>query len=94
MIEKKLWPYYRYITYASERRSEPKSTKVASWRGLYRAPTSFSSMVIVMKVVGIDLIKLFRNFKFEKSAVILTGYMAIAGYFLGNFDIKKNYVPF
>ena len=38
-------------------------------------------MVIVMKVVGIDLIKLFRNFKFEKSTVILTGYMAIAGYF-------------
>ena len=38
-------------------------------------------MVIVMKVVGIDLITLFRNFKFEKSAVILTGYMAIAGYF-------------
>ena len=30
-----------------------------------------------MKVVGIDLIKLFRNFKFEKSNVILTGYMAI-----------------
>ena len=42
---------------------------------------SFSSMVIVMKVVGIDLIKLFRKFKFEKSAVILTGYIAIAGYF-------------
>ena len=40
-------------------------------------------MVIVMKVVGIDLIKLFRNFKFEKSDVILTGYMAIAGYFFG-----------
>jgi len=28
-----------------------------------------------MKVVGIDLIKLFRNFEFEKPAVILTGYM-------------------
>ena len=27
-----------------------------------------------MEVVGIDLIKLFRNFKFEKSAVILTGH--------------------
>ena len=26
---------------------------------------------------------LFRNFKFEKSAVIPTGYMAIAGYFFG-----------
>ena len=51
-------------------------------------------MVIVMKVVGIDLIKLFRNFEFEKSAVILTGYMVIAGYFLGNFDIKKKYVQF
>ena len=45
-------------------------------------PTSFLSMaMVVMKVVGIDLIKLFRNFKFEKSTVILTGYMAIAGYF-------------
>ena len=44
--------------------------------GLIPTPTSFSSMVIVMKVVGVDLIKLFRNFKFEKSAVILTGYMA------------------
>ena len=81
MIEKKLWPYYRYITYASERRSEPKPTKVASWWSWYRAPTSFLSMVIVMKAVGIDLIKLFRIFKFENSAVILTGYMAIAGYF-------------
>jgi len=50
-------------------------------------------MVMVMKVVGIDLIKLFLNLKFEKSAVILTGYMAIAGYILSNFDIKKNYVP-
>ena len=48
-----------------------------------RAPTSFSSMVIVIKVVGIDLKKLFRNFKFGKSAVILTGYMEIAGYFFG-----------
>ena len=38
-------------------------------------------MVIVIKVVGVDLIKLFRNFNFEKSAVILTGYIAIAGYF-------------
>ena len=81
---------YRYITYASERRSEPKSTKVASWWGWYRAPTSFSSMVIVMKVVGIDLIKLFPNFKFEKSAVILTGYMAIAGYFFRWLWHEKN----
>ena len=47
-------------------------------------------MVMVMKVVGIDLMKLFRNFKFEKSAVILTGYMAIAGYFLVDFDMKKS----
>ena len=38
-------------------------------------------MVIVMKVVGIDLAKRFRNFKIEQSAIILTGYMAIAGYF-------------
>ena len=38
-------------------------------------------MAIVMQVVGIDLMKLFRNFKFEKSTVILTGYMEIAGYF-------------
>ena len=40
-------------------------------------------MVIVMKVVGIGLIKLFRNFKFKNSAVILTDYMSIAGYFFG-----------
>ena len=40
-------------------------------------------MVIVMKVVYIDLTKLFRNFKFEKSAVILTGYMEIASYLFG-----------
>ena len=46
-----------------------------------------------MKVVGIDLIKLFRNFKFEKSAVILTGYVAIAGYFFRDFDMEKKYVP-
>ena len=43
--------------------------------------TGISSMVIVIKVVGIDLTKLFRNFKFEKSTVIRTGYMAIACYF-------------
>ena len=40
-------------------------------------------MVIVMKVVGIDLAKLSSDFKLEKSTVILTGYMAIAGYFFG-----------
>ena len=61
----------------------PKSTNSSAMAGLIPTPTSFSSMVIVMKVVGVDLIKLFRNFKFEKSAVILTGYMAIAGYFFG-----------
>ena len=42
-----------------------------------------------MKDVGIDLIKLFRNFKFEKSTVILTGYMAIAGYFFDMFRSKS-----
>ena len=51
-------------------------------------------MVIVMKVVGIDLKKLFGNFKIEKSTVILTSYMAIAGYFLVDFDMKKKYVQF
>ena len=45
-------------------------------------------MVIVMKVVDIDLKKLFRNFKFEKSAVMLTGYTAIAGYVLVDFDTR------
>ena len=29
-----------------------------------------------MKVVGVDLKKIFRNFKIEKSSVILTGYTA------------------
>ena len=38
-------------------------------------------MVMVMKVVGIDLIILSHNFKFEKFAVFLTSYMAITGYF-------------
>jgi hypothetical protein len=32
------------------------------------------AMVIVMKVVGIERIKLFRNFIFHKSIVIFTGY--------------------
>jgi hypothetical protein len=31
-------------------------------------------MVIVVKVVGIDKIKIFSNFIFQKSAVIFTGY--------------------
>ena len=33
----------------------------------------FKHLAIAMKVVGVDLIKLFRNFKFEKPTVILTG---------------------
>ena len=47
-------------------------------------------MVIVMKVVGIGLIKLFCNFKFEKSAVILTGsaiWRSPATFFV-DFDMK------
>ena len=53
-------------------------------------------MVIVMKVVGIDLKKLFRNFKMENQPLFspAVGYMAIAGYFLVDFDMKKKYVQF
>ena len=87
MIEKKLWPYYRYITYESERRSEPKLTKVASWWGWYRAPTSFSSMVIVMKVVGIDLIKLFSKAK-NRPLFSPAIWLSPATFFV-DFDIKK-----
>ena len=49
-------------------------------------------MVIVMKVVGIDLIKLFRNFNVEKSAVILTGYGDRRLHFWLTLTSKK-YVP-
>jgi len=90
------WKLYdQIIQHIGKKRRRKKQSKAKCYRHLYD-PALVCPGVVVMKVVGIDIdpIKLFRNFKFEKSDVILTGYMAIAGYFLGNFDIKKNYVPF
>ena len=55
-------------------KSAPRGPIAASWRGAHRPPYLFSAVVIVMKVVGIDKIKLFRNFIFQKSTVIFTGY--------------------
>jgi hypothetical protein len=55
-------------------KSAPRELIAASWRGAHRPPYLFLSMVIVMKVVGIHKIKLFRNFIFQKSIVIPTGY--------------------
>ena len=44
----------------------PRGPIAAPWRGAHRPPYLFSAAVIVMKVVGIDKIKLFRNFIFSK----------------------------
>ena len=55
-------------------KSAPRGPIAAPWRGAHRPPYLFLAMVIVMKVVGIDKIKLFRNFIFQKSTVIFTGY--------------------
>ena len=59
----------------------------ASWRGAHRPPYLFLAMVIVVKVVGIDKVKLFRNFIFQKSAVIFTGYQHLRRLFF--FDMSK-----
>ena len=55
-------------------KSAPQEPIAASWRGAHRPPYLFLAMVIVMKVVGIDKIKLFHNVIFHKSAVIFTGH--------------------
>jgi hypothetical protein len=52
----------------------PRGPIAAPWRGAHRPPYSFLAMVIVMKVVGINKTKLSRNFIFQKSIVIVTGY--------------------
>ena len=41
-----------------------------------------------MKVVGIDKIKLFRNFVFQKSAVIFTGYQHLRRLFFSDFEMS------
>ena len=46
-----------------------------------------------MKVVGIDLIKLFRNFKFENRPLFSPAIWRSPATFLVDFDIEKNYVP-
>jgi hypothetical protein len=46
--------------------------------------------MVVVEVVGIDKIKLFRNFVFPKSTVIFTGYQYLfTGYFVFEFDMSK-----
>jgi hypothetical protein len=55
-------------------KSAPRGPIAASWRGAHRPPYLFLAMFIVMKVVGIDKIKLSRNFIFHKSIVIFIGY--------------------
>jgi hypothetical protein len=42
-----------------------------------------------MEVVGIDRIKLFHNFIFQKSVVILPAISIFAGYFFSDFDMSK-----
>jgi hypothetical protein len=55
-------------------KSAPRGPIAAPWRGAHRPPYYlFLAMVIVIKVVGIDKTKLFRNFIFQKSTVIFTG---------------------
>ena len=49
----------------------------------------FLAMVIVMKVVGIDKIKFFRNFIFQNQVVIFTGYQHLRRLFFQNFDMGK-----
>jgi hypothetical protein len=68
------WIYVQcQITIQNQHRA-PRGPIAAPWRGAHRPPYLFLAMVIVMKVVGIDKIKLFRNFIFQKSTVIFTSY--------------------
>ena len=46
-----------------------------------------------MKVVGIDLIKLFRNFKFENRALFSPAIWRSPATFFVDFDMKNIYVP-
>jgi hypothetical protein len=55
-------------------KSAPREPIAAPWRGAHRPPYLFLAMVVVVKVVGIDKIKLFRNFIFQNSTVIFTCY--------------------
>jgi hypothetical protein len=61
----------------------------APWRGAHRPPYLFLVMVIVMKVVGIDKTKLYRNFMFQKSIVIFTGYQHLYQLFFFDVDMSK-----
>jgi hypothetical protein len=55
-------------------KSSPRGSIAASRGGAHMPPCLFLAVVIAMKVVGIDRIKLFRNFIFQKLTVLLTGY--------------------
>jgi hypothetical protein len=71
-------------------KSAPRGPIAVSWRGTYRQPYLFLGVVIVMKVVGIDKIKIFRNFVFQKSIFIFTGYQHLRRlFFFSDFDMSK-----
>jgi hypothetical protein len=70
-------------------KSAPRGPIAAPWRGAHRLPNLFLAMVIVMKVVGIDKMKLFRKFIFQKSTVIFTGYQHLRWLFFSDFDMSK-----
>ena len=68
-------------------KSAPRGPIAAPWRGAHRPQSLFLAVVIVMKVVGIDKTKLFRNFIFQKSTVIFTGYQHLRRLF--DFEMSK-----
>ena len=70
-------------------KSAPRGPIAASWRGAHRPPYLFLAMVQGRKVVGIDKIILFRNFIFQKSTVIFTGYQHLRRLFFFDFDMSK-----
>jgi hypothetical protein len=67
----------------------PRGPIAAPWRGAHRPKYLFLAAVIVMKVVGIDKMKLFRNFIFQKSTVIFTGYQHLRRLFFWFWNEQK-----
>jgi hypothetical protein len=61
----------------------------ASWRGAHKPPCLFSAVIIIVEVVGIDKMKLFRNFIFQKPTVNFTGYQHLRQLFFSDFDMGK-----
>jgi hypothetical protein len=70
-------------------KSAPPEPIATSRRGAHRPPYLSLAMVIAMKVVGIDKIKLFRNFIFQKSTVIFTGCQHLRWLFFSDFEMSK-----